>query len=153
MSTKQDLKSLTEAYKAIAEMNIGPAGAGLQPAGKPVVVTMGVPAAVNNDSQNECESEEEHDCSEIEMAAADLFKIAEYAPKLQTMVSQMDGLEGWVAAKITKASDYISSVYHWLEYQQHDNNTSGNMFSAGHETNACEYAKQGCRCGQCNCCQ
>jgi hypothetical protein len=82
---------------------------------------MGVPD-VQPDSNNEENDEhrEERDCSEIEMAAADLHKIAEYAPKLKDLVSQMPGLEGWVAAKITKASDYISSVYHWLEYNQHE---------------------------------
>jgi hypothetical protein len=140
MSTKQDLKSLTEAYQTIAEMNLGPAGAGLQPVGKPVIVTMGVPTSPTD---NNCEGEEEHDSSEIEMAAADLHKIAEYAPKLQSIVSQMPNLEGWVAAKITKASDYISSVYHWLEYQEQDggNCSNANMFSVGHEDSVGEYLK------------
>lgn len=153
MSTKQDIKSLSQAYRVITEMNLGPAGSGLQPVGKPVIISMDVPAAV--DSHSEHENEEEHDCSEIEMAAADLFKLAEYAPKLQAMVSQMPNLEGWVAAKITKASDYISSVYHWLEYQQHDNNSGSenNMYGTGHEDTVCEYAKQGCKCKQCDCCQ
>ena len=32
-------------------------------------------------------------------------------------VSEQQGLEGWVAAKITKASDYLSSVYHYMEYE------------------------------------
>jgi hypothetical protein len=31
--------------------------------------------------------------------------------------SEQQGLEGWVAAKITKASDYLSSVYHYMEYE------------------------------------
>ena len=60
----------------------------------------------------------EHD-HEVQMARADLYKIAKYAIKLHDMlktVSEEEGLEGWQQAKITKASDYISSVYHNLEY-------------------------------------
>jgi len=56
---------------------------------------------------------------EVQMARADLYKIAKYAIKLHEMlkgVSETEGLEGWQQAKITKASDYISSVYHNLDY-------------------------------------
>lgn len=56
---------------------------------------------------------------EVQMARADLYKIAKYAIKLHDMlkgVSETQGLEGWQQAKITKASDYISSVYHNLDY-------------------------------------
>ena len=57
---------------------------------------------------------------EVQMARADLYKIAKYAIKLHDMlknVSEAQGLEGWVQAKITKASDYIGSVYHNLDYE------------------------------------
>ena len=60
----------------------------------------------------------EHD-HEVQMARADLYKIAKYAIKLHDMlkdISESEGLEGWQQAKITKASDYISSVYHNLDY-------------------------------------
>ena len=56
---------------------------------------------------------------EVQMARADLYKIAKYAIKLHDMlkgVSEEEGLEGWQQAKITKAADYISSVYHNLDY-------------------------------------
>ena len=56
---------------------------------------------------------------EVQMARADLYKIAKYAIKLHDMlkgVSETQGLEGWQQAKITKASDYLSSVYHNLDY-------------------------------------
>ena len=33
-------------------------------------------------------------------------------------ISEAEGLEGWQQAKITKASDYISSVYHALSYEK-----------------------------------
>ena len=63
---------------------------------------------------------DESDPSEIHMAKAELRKLAEYSQKLYDMVDQVEGLEGWVASKITKASDYVSSVYHWLEYEHQD---------------------------------
>lgn len=57
---------------------------------------------------------------EVQMARSDLYKIAKYAVKLHDMlksVSEAEGLQGWQQAKITKASDYISSVYHNLDYK------------------------------------
>ena len=57
---------------------------------------------------------------EVQMARADLYKIAKYAIKLHDMlkgVSEEEGLMGWQQSKITKASDYISSVYHNLDYK------------------------------------
>jgi hypothetical protein len=57
---------------------------------------------------------------EVQMARADLYKLAKYAIKLHELIRTIpedQGLEGWVQSKITKASDYISSVYHYLEYE------------------------------------
>jgi len=58
---------------------------------------------------------------EVQMARADLYKIAKYAIKLHDMlkgVSEEEGIEGWQQAKITKAADYMGSVYHSLDYEQ-----------------------------------
>jgi len=33
-------------------------------------------------------------------------------------ISEAEGIEGWQQAKITKAADYISSVYHAMDYDQ-----------------------------------
>jgi hypothetical protein len=68
---------------------------------------------------------------EVQMARADLYKIAKYAIKLHELlknVSEEQGLEGWVQSKITKAADYMDSVYHNVEYDQKfgdDNNPAG----------------------------
>ena len=51
------------------------------------------------------------------MAKADLYKLANYSLKLFKKMQDEDQLEGWVQAKITKAADYIASVYHYLEYE------------------------------------
>lgn len=56
---------------------------------------------------------------EVSMARADLYKIAEYAIKLHRMleeVSEEEGMEGWMQSKITRAADYVSSVYHTLSH-------------------------------------
>ena len=58
---------------------------------------------------------------EVQMARADLYTLAKYSIKLHELlknVSEAEGLEGWVQAKITKASDYISSVYHYMDYDE-----------------------------------
>ena len=57
------------------------------------------------------------DNHEAEMARADLYKMAKYSMKLFQMIQEGQELEGWVQSKITKASDYISSIYHYMEYQ------------------------------------
>ena len=56
---------------------------------------------------------------EVQMARADLYKIAKYAIKLHDMlktVSEAEGIAGWQQSKITKAADYIGSVYHAMDY-------------------------------------
>lgn len=57
---------------------------------------------------------------EVQMARADLYNIADKALKLHGIlktISEEQGLEGWQQAKITKAADYIDSVYTSLNYQ------------------------------------
>lgn len=56
---------------------------------------------------------------EVQMARADLYKIAKYAIKLHDMlkgVTEAEGIQGWQQSKITKAADYIGSVYHSMDY-------------------------------------
>jgi hypothetical protein len=57
------------------------------------------------------------DHSESRMARADLYRAAKNAMKLFELVHTGQELEGWVQAKITKAADYLDSVYHYMEYQ------------------------------------
>lgn len=51
-------------------------------------------------------------------ARQDLMHIVEYSTKLFGMIQPGDKLEGWVAMKLTTASDAISSSKHYMEYQQ-----------------------------------
>lgn len=159
MSKREDLKMLAEAYSGVDAMSLAPSN---MLGGKPVMITMDLPGAEiehGGDHVGHEGHENENDPSEIEMASAELHKLAEYAPKLKEMVQQMSGLEGWVASKITKASDYISSVYHWLEFQQHEggsscehNHDEEDMYNTGYEEAECPYAKGGCTCGGCSDC-
>ena len=56
------------------------------------------------------------DDSEMKMALAELYKIEKYAFALGLMMKELPALEGWTAAKITKAADYLGSVFHKLDY-------------------------------------
>jgi hypothetical protein len=76
--------------------------------------------------------QQEHDPTEIKMALAELMKAKEYAGKLEEMLQSAHGLEGWTAAKITKASDYLSSVYHWLEYESGGESCGTSQYNIGH---------------------
>ena len=63
------------------------------------------------------EAEKDH---EVQMARSDLYKAAKYSVAIHKMmkdVSEMEGIEGWVASKITKAADYLGSVKHYMEGQ------------------------------------
>lgn len=60
-----------------------------------------------------------HPDHEIEMARSELYSIAKYAMALHEMldgVSEMEGMEGWQQSKITKAADYMESVYQSLSH-------------------------------------
>jgi len=64
-------------------------------------------------AQLAAEAETDH---ELQMARSQLYKMAKYSIKLHEMLKGTADLEAWQAAKITKASDYLSSVYHSLDY-------------------------------------
>jgi len=59
---------------------------------------------------------------ELDMARAELLKANEYSAKLFDMIGNLDSLEGWTASKITKAADYLSSVFHYLDYESMEAN-------------------------------
>ena len=86
---------------------------------------------------------------EVQMARADLYKIAKYSIKLHEMlknVSEAEGLEGWVQSKITKAADYLGSVYHHLDYEQATDELGESVDNCAHC--GCEVGnpKPGCDC-------
>lgn len=52
------------------------------------------------------------------MARKSLTEIIEYSTKLFNLIQPGDRLEGWVAMKLTTASDCVSSSKHYLDYVQ-----------------------------------
>jgi hypothetical protein len=99
---------------------------------------------------------------EVQMARSDLYKIAKYAIKLHEMmknVSESEGIEGWQQAKITKAADYVSSVYHSLDYDmKFDNNGELGESRDTHCSDKCcgaDVKREDCKCPpdceHCNC--
>ena len=61
----------------------------------------------------------EHD-HEVQMARGQLYHAARDAMRLHKIlkgISEEQGLEGWVAAKITRAADYLNSVADYMEYE------------------------------------
>jgi len=138
---RKEMALMEEAYNLVNEVNLGVAAS--QPQMKMIKVPL--PDHVE-DGECGCADCTERDQSEIDMAGRDLLKAREYAEKLQMMVQQMPSLEGWVASKITKASDYLSSVFHYLDYEMnekdHDHNhqqvavvvkPEGQNFNMGYE--------------------
>ena len=66
------------------------------------------------------DAHEAHSDHEVQMARVDCYYAAEHAivlHKLLRNISEEQGLEGWVASKITLANDYLKSVREHLEYQ------------------------------------
>lgn len=59
-----------------------------------------------------------YDQDESQMAKSQLYRTAEYASELEQMIQDGEELDAWVQAKITKASDYLSSVKHYLQYKK-----------------------------------
>jgi len=98
---------------------------------------------------------------EVQMARADLYKIAKYAIKLHEMlksVSEAEGIEGWKQSKITKAADYMGSVYHAMDY---DNKFEGVEVTEARDTHCSDKCcgsdvkREDCKCPpdckHCNC--
>ena len=64
-----------------------------------------------------------HKDHEVQMARKDCYYAAEHAlaiHKLLKHISENQGIEGWVASKITLASDYLNTVREYLEYEMMD---------------------------------
>ena len=59
-----------------------------------------------------------YDQDESQMAKSQLYRTAEYASELEQMIQDGEELDAWLQAKITKASDYLSSVKHYLQYKK-----------------------------------
>jgi hypothetical protein len=94
-----------------------------------MLTSMGV-NFVGEDSEYDADMtpEKDHDDHEVNMAKSQMFQAMQYAKDIYSMlekVSEQEGIEGWVAAKLTKASDYLSSVKHYIEHEMSQANMAG----------------------------
>jgi hypothetical protein len=55
---------------------------------------------------------------ESEMAHSQLYAVKDLADKLCSMIDDGEQLDAWVQAKLTKAEDYLDSVYHYLSGEE-----------------------------------
>jgi hypothetical protein len=51
------------------------------------------------------------------MAKSEMYKMKKYVDKLSAMLDDEAQLPSWVQSKLTKAADYMSSIFHYLEYE------------------------------------
>ena len=78
--------------------------------------------------------EQDHSDHEVGMAQSDMFKAMKYAKEIHNAlerVSEREGIEGWVAAKITKAADYLGSVAHYIEHEIYHADKAGESVEEG----------------------
>lgn len=71
----------------------------------------------------------EHQDHEVQMARSQLYRTAKLAMMVHELLKKVDeqqGLEGWVQSKLTRAADYIETVYGYLDYEL----TSNQMYTA-----------------------
>ncbi len=87
-------------------------------AAKPQVQTEGCGAPQLPAAQPSPQMSSGYDQDESQMAKSQLYRTAEYASELEQMIQDGEELDAWVQAKITKASDYLSSVKHYLQYKK-----------------------------------
>jgi len=80
-----------------------------------------VPGQGHNKKSGFIPHKEDRRDHEVSMARSDLFQAAKNAKQTFEMlegVSEDEGIEGWVQAKITKAADYLATVREYLEGKQ-----------------------------------
>jgi hypothetical protein len=73
------------------------------------------------------EHDEECECSDcgssstgseaVDMAKNELYNAVHHAVGIYAKLKMNPEIEAWVASKITKAADYLSSVKHYLDYE------------------------------------
>jgi hypothetical protein len=92
-----------------------------------------LPSAVNSIEECDCQAGgimmpgspmpqtyNQHPDHEVQMARQELYRAAKLAfmtHELMKQVSERQGIEGWVASKITRAADYIETVFDYLDYE------------------------------------
>tara|TARA_R110002073_G_scaffold311251_1_gene482257 strand:+ start:330 stop:836 length:507 start_codon:yes stop_codon:yes gene_type:complete len=72
-----------------------------------------------NDDKDDSHEEDHHD-HEGKMAKSQLYRTSKMAHMIFQIIEDDDQLPSWVQSKITKASDYLQSVFSYLDYEELD---------------------------------
>jgi hypothetical protein len=70
------------------------------------------------DAEPEVDPENPSPEEEGRMSKAKLMSVHKNAAEVYNMIGDNENLEPWVQDKITKAADYINSVYNHLQYEK-----------------------------------
>ena len=66
------------------------------------------------------EADDMHKDHEVQMARSQMYSAAQSAIEIHRLlkdISELEGIEGWVASKLTLASEYLESVRDYLKYE------------------------------------
>lgn len=66
------------------------------------------------------EADDMHKDHEVQMARSQMYSAAQSAIEIHRLlkdISELEGLDGWVASKLTLASEYLESVRDYLKYE------------------------------------
>jgi hypothetical protein len=72
------------------------------------------------DDDHDDHHEDEHEDHEGRMAKSQLYRTSKMAHMIFQLIEDDEQLPGWVQSKITKASDYLESVFSYLDYEELD---------------------------------
>lgn len=88
---------------------------------------------INDGVQIAAAAEKMHRDHEVQMAREQCYNIAKNAIELHQLLKQIteeQGIDGWVASKITLAEDYVRTVREYLEYELMTKETLGEDVAA-----------------------
>jgi hypothetical protein len=85
---------------------------------KSVLLEFPVPGSAPRMGPNAPEHEKDPDGVEGSMARKSLYHMSAQATQLHSMLADDENLEPWVQDKITKAADYLESVFKHVTYDK-----------------------------------
>lgn len=117
---RDDVFKLNNAYLNV--VTEGTADLGPQAEGETVPSTVTPTVIKTKEHDEECECS---DCGNsnagseaVDMAKNELYNAVHHAVGIYSKLKMNPNIEAWVASKITKAADYLSSVKHYLDYEE-----------------------------------
>lgn len=118
MSKKADLVNIYNKYsEIIEELNISePAQSSGVFGTQPTVPSGNTAIKINTSEDEECETHPGE--TNLEMAKAEIFKIAKSVNELMNLINTCSKMEPWMLSKLVKACDYVCAVKNVIEYDE-----------------------------------